>query len=232
MTVMDRTKPDGDGALVEALRREDPEAPEQLVERYGDRVYRLALRITGSISEALGRPGDAFHAAEQAVEAVVNVLLTVLAVFYFLMDGRRLGAYALRFVPPEQQGHVAVVGPRIHRVLGRFLGGQMLLVALMSAVTFAPSPMISMSFVLISPVKVPSMRTVPSKLSLPSNSEPRPRSAFRALSAGVCARSCMPVVPFRSFSRSSGTVSVGEWYADGPRGRSRIRPRAGIGPLG
>jgi len=96
----------------------------------------LALRITGSISEALGRPGDAFHAAEQAVEAVVNVLLTVLAVFYFLMDGRRLGAYALRFVPPEQQGHVAVVGPRIHRVLGRFLGGQMLLVALMSAVTF------------------------------------------------------------------------------------------------
>src|SRR5262249_29294617 len=48
MTVMDSTKVDGDAALVEALRREDPEAPELLVETYGDRVYRLALRITGS----------------------------------------------------------------------------------------------------------------------------------------------------------------------------------------
>jgi len=52
MTVMDRSKSDGDAALVEALRREDPEAPEQLVETYGDRVYRLALRITGSNEDA------------------------------------------------------------------------------------------------------------------------------------------------------------------------------------
>ena len=52
MTVMDTTKRDGDAELVEALRREDPEAPEHLVETYGDRVYRLALRITGSNEDA------------------------------------------------------------------------------------------------------------------------------------------------------------------------------------
>jgi RNA polymerase sigma-70 factor, ECF subfamily len=52
MTVMDSTKVDSDAALVEALRREDPEAPELLVETYGDRVYRLALRITGSNEDA------------------------------------------------------------------------------------------------------------------------------------------------------------------------------------
>jgi RNA polymerase sigma-70 factor (ECF subfamily) len=67
MTVMDRTKPDGDAALVEALRREDPEAPEQLVERYGDRVYRLALRITGSNEDAEEAAQDALWTAARKI---------------------------------------------------------------------------------------------------------------------------------------------------------------------
>jgi RNA polymerase sigma-70 factor, ECF subfamily len=41
------TREDVDALLVEALRRDDPDATDQLVERYGSRVYRLALRITG-----------------------------------------------------------------------------------------------------------------------------------------------------------------------------------------
>jgi len=38
--------------VVEALRRGDPDAADQLVERYGDRVYRLAVRITGMSQDA------------------------------------------------------------------------------------------------------------------------------------------------------------------------------------
>jgi RNA polymerase sigma-70 factor (ECF subfamily) len=51
---------DPDAALVEGLRREDGDAVERLVERYGDRVYRLALRITGS-------PEDAEEVAQDAL---------------------------------------------------------------------------------------------------------------------------------------------------------------------
>ncbi|HXL46877.1 MAG TPA: hypothetical protein VN977_09760, partial [Candidatus Binatia bacterium] len=43
---------DVDADLVEALRREDPDAAEQLVDRFGDRVYRLAQRITGVKEDA------------------------------------------------------------------------------------------------------------------------------------------------------------------------------------
>jgi len=43
---------DVDAGLVEALRRDDPDAAEQLVERYGERVYRLAVRITGVREDA------------------------------------------------------------------------------------------------------------------------------------------------------------------------------------
>ena len=43
---------DRDAALVEQLRRADAGAVEALVGAYGDRVYRLAIRITGNPSDA------------------------------------------------------------------------------------------------------------------------------------------------------------------------------------
>ncbi len=53
-----------------------------------------------------------------------------------------------------------------------------------SAFTWAPSPITRVSFVTMEPVNRPSMRTVPSKESFPSNSEPRPRRAFEIASDG------------------------------------------------
>jgi RNA polymerase sigma-70 factor (ECF subfamily) len=67
MSVMNTTKTDSDAALVEALRREDPEAPEQLVETFGDRVYRLALRITGSNEDAEEAAQDALWTAARKI---------------------------------------------------------------------------------------------------------------------------------------------------------------------
>ena len=57
----------------------------------------------------------------------------------------------------------------------------MMVPQVISALIWAPSPITSMSFVTMVPVNLPSMRTVPSKVSFPSNSEPRPRRAFRSL---------------------------------------------------
>ena len=67
MTVADGTRIDVDASLVEALRREEPEATEQLVERYGDRVYRLAVRITGSNEDAEEAAQDALWTAARKV---------------------------------------------------------------------------------------------------------------------------------------------------------------------
>ena len=43
---------DPDAALVEQIRRGEAGAVESLVGTYGDRVYRLAIRITGNASDA------------------------------------------------------------------------------------------------------------------------------------------------------------------------------------
>lgn len=67
MTVAGEARADVDAALVEALRREEPEASEQLVERYGDRVYRLTMRITGSREDAEEATQDALWTAARKV---------------------------------------------------------------------------------------------------------------------------------------------------------------------
>jgi RNA polymerase sigma-70 factor, ECF subfamily len=58
---------DVDADLVEALRREEPEAAERLVERYGDRVYRLAMRITGLNEDAEEAAQDALWTAARKI---------------------------------------------------------------------------------------------------------------------------------------------------------------------
>jgi len=58
---------DADAELVEALRREEADAPDRLVERYGDRVYRLAMRITGLKEDAEEAAQDALWTAARKV---------------------------------------------------------------------------------------------------------------------------------------------------------------------
>ena len=59
---------DPDAALVAALRRGAPEAPEMLVDAYGDRVYRLALRITGSREDAEEAAQDALWTISRKID--------------------------------------------------------------------------------------------------------------------------------------------------------------------
>src|SRR5438093_8035008 len=67
VTAVETRKVDTDAALVEALRRDAPEAPELLVETFGDRVYRLALRITGSKEDAEEAAQDALWTAARKI---------------------------------------------------------------------------------------------------------------------------------------------------------------------
>ncbi len=67
MSVAPVPRVDADAELVEALRREEPDAADRLVERYGDRVYRLAMRITGLKEDAEEAAQDALWTAARKV---------------------------------------------------------------------------------------------------------------------------------------------------------------------
>lgn len=67
MNMTSARREDPDAVLVEALRHEAPRAMEQLVERFADRVYRLALRITSSHQDAEEVTQDALWTAGRKV---------------------------------------------------------------------------------------------------------------------------------------------------------------------
>ena len=61
-------RPDPDVVLVEKLRRGDADAPDLLVETFGDRVYRLAIRITGNEQDAEEVVQDALWTAARKID--------------------------------------------------------------------------------------------------------------------------------------------------------------------
>jgi RNA polymerase sigma-70 factor (ECF subfamily) len=67
VSVAPGTRLDVDAGLVEALRRDDPDAADRLVERYGDRVYRLSMRITGAKEDAEEVAQDALWTAARKI---------------------------------------------------------------------------------------------------------------------------------------------------------------------
>jgi len=66
-SVVPGARVDADADLVAALRAEEPDAAERLVERFGDRVYRLAMRITGSKEDAEEAAQDALWTAARKI---------------------------------------------------------------------------------------------------------------------------------------------------------------------
>jgi RNA polymerase sigma-70 factor, ECF subfamily len=69
VTAVEGARVDADAELVEALRRQEADATERLVERFGDRVYRLTLRITGSKEDAEEAAQDALWTAARKIDS-------------------------------------------------------------------------------------------------------------------------------------------------------------------
>ena len=99
-------------------------------------VEDVARQVRQSFLGLLSSPTDAVHMAERAVDIALQVILCLIITFYFLLDGSRFGRFALRFLDREQRADALRLGHRIHVVLGRWLRGQLLLIALVATVIY------------------------------------------------------------------------------------------------
>ncbi|MGI9146004.1 MAG: AI-2E family transporter [Chloroflexota bacterium] len=97
----------------------------------------LAGRFDLAVREYLGTPSQAIQAVRVGFELTLAVVMVFLGLVYMLIDGHNFFVYVLRFVPLEHRARVEHLSAEIHGVLGRYLRGQLLLILLMSLVTFA-----------------------------------------------------------------------------------------------
>lgn len=130
------------------LEREGPSIIESVVEKLtggqnlnvlGQNISSrdLGRRLDVALRDELGTPSQAIQAISVGFELLLGLLLVFLSLAYLLMDGPNFFRYVLRFVPLEHRAHVERLSHEIHHVLGRYLRGQLLLIVLMSVVTFS-----------------------------------------------------------------------------------------------
>jgi predicted PurR-regulated permease PerM len=103
----------------------------------GDMTFtadQLAAQAQAAVTTFLQTPEGAIRAAEGLLSGVLDVVLTIIVAFYLLLDGSRFGSTALRFLDPADRVQMQQVASRIHVVVGQWLRGQLVLIALMSTV--------------------------------------------------------------------------------------------------
>jgi predicted PurR-regulated permease PerM len=99
-------------------------------------VSDLAREIQARIAGLISSPGDALHAVGLVGEAGLEAILAVIVTFYFLVDGSMFMDRTIDLMPIAHRGRTRDVLARIHVILGKWLRGQLFLIALVAAVTY------------------------------------------------------------------------------------------------
>jgi predicted PurR-regulated permease PerM len=99
-------------------------------------VKDLSTQLKQTLLGLLSSPSSAVQMAERAVEFGLQAILCLIITFYLLIDGSRFGQFALRFLQDGQRASTLALAHEIHVVLGRWLRGQMFLIALVSVVFY------------------------------------------------------------------------------------------------
>jgi predicted PurR-regulated permease PerM len=99
-------------------------------------VSDIAREIQSRLLGLVAEPGDALHVAGQVGEAGLQTILAFIVTFYFLVDGGTFMDRVVDLLPVEHRARTIDVLGRIHVILGKWLRGQLFLIALVSAVVY------------------------------------------------------------------------------------------------
>jgi predicted PurR-regulated permease PerM len=99
-------------------------------------VADIAREIQARVAGLVTSPGDAIHLAGQVGEAGLQAILAVIVTFYFLVDGSLFMDRTVALLPAAHRDRTGEVLARIHVILGKWLRGQLFLVALVAAVAY------------------------------------------------------------------------------------------------
>ncbi len=132
---------------LDALRQQGPDIVGNIVQQFtggkditlfGNTItpVQVTKAINQSIHDFAQTPSGALGIGKSVVEGLLNFILMLLVMFYMLLDGKRLGTALLRFVPEDRREHISTIAGNIHRVLGFYLRGQLLLILLVSVVMY------------------------------------------------------------------------------------------------
>jgi predicted PurR-regulated permease PerM len=99
-------------------------------------VEAIAREIQLRLAGLLSSPTEALHLAAVIGETALQAILVLIVTFYFIVDGHRMRDWLIAILPADHQARTMAILDRIHEVLGKWLRGQLLLVALVAGVVY------------------------------------------------------------------------------------------------
>jgi predicted PurR-regulated permease PerM len=108
-----------------------------------DEITRSVAGLVGAASRSL--VGLALH----TVETLLKGLLALSAAFYLLLGADRLERGVRNLIPPRYRAELGPVVRDIDRVLGRFVRGEVVLIAVMSAATWLALSLLGIRYALL-----------------------------------------------------------------------------------
>lgn len=93
--------------------------------------------ISASILASIGAfPARAIRVVQESATLLGEMILFLVATFYLVIDAPRIKIEVFKLIPVEHRLELTAVLDRINRVLGAYIRGQFILIALMSALTY------------------------------------------------------------------------------------------------
>jgi predicted PurR-regulated permease PerM len=112
-------------------------------------VADIARELQKRLGDLVASPGDAAHIAGQVGSVLLEATLALIVTFYFLVDGPMLWRRTIEALPLADRDRTVDVLGRIHVVLGRWLRGQLVLIALVATVLYiALGPILHLPYAL------------------------------------------------------------------------------------
>jgi predicted PurR-regulated permease PerM len=112
-------------------------------------VADIARELQKRLGDLVASPGDAAHIAGQVGSVLLEASLALIVTFYFLVDGPMLWQRTIEALPLADRDRTVDVLGRIHVVLGRWLRGQLVLIALVATVLYiALGPILHLPYAL------------------------------------------------------------------------------------
>ena len=98
-------------------------------------VPKVTSDVMTSLENA-GRPAEIMHFGGVISKSLLAILVCMVSSIYLITDSSRVGKFFLRFVPEERRQAVVDLSSRMNVMLSKYVSGQLILIVIMSVVSF------------------------------------------------------------------------------------------------
>lgn len=108
-----------------------------------EQVIKAVSDLGRTLSESV--PHLVFSALETAIYTLVYLIVT----FYLLLQSKELSAWAVRLIPVPYRVEICDLGHQIDQVLSAYIRGQLLLIVIMSVLTYIPLSILNVPYAMV-----------------------------------------------------------------------------------